>query len=107
MLLTKFCEKIFIDLNMEQKESTKIFVDNEAAIAISHNIVFHGKIKHFNIKLFFVREVQRDGVVVLVYCKIENQVVNLFTKPLLVSKFEFLRKKLGLYRIRLLSQSSD
>ncbi|XP_040865553.1 secreted RxLR effector protein 161-like [Glycine max] len=35
--------KILMDLNLEQKESTKIFVDNQAAIAISHNPVFHGK----------------------------------------------------------------
>ena len=85
-----------IDLNIEQKESTQIFVDNEAAIVISHNPIFHGKTKHFNIKLFFVNKVQRDGVVVLVYCKIENQVADLLIKPLPASKFEFLRKKLGL-----------
>jgi len=35
-------EKILIDLNIEQKESTNVFVDNQAAIAISHN-PFHGK----------------------------------------------------------------
>ena len=84
-------KKILIDLNMEQNESTQIFVDNKAAIDISHNPVFHGKTEHFNIKLFFVREVQRDGVVVLVYCKIENQVADLLIKPLPASKFEFLR----------------
>jgi len=80
-----------IDLKIEQKESTKVFVDNQAAIAIFHNPVFHGKTKHFNIKLFFVREVQKDGVVDLIYCKTENQIADLFTKPLLVSKFEFRR----------------
>jgi hypothetical protein len=87
--------KILIDLNLEQKESTEILVDNQAAIAISHNPVFHGKTKHFNIKLFFLREVQKDGAIVLVYCKTEDQAVDIFTKPLPVSKFEFLRTKLG------------
>jgi len=81
---------------MEQNDSPNMFVDNKASIAISHNPVFHGKTKHFNIKLFFVREVQKSGVVSLVYCKTENQVADLFTKPLPVSKFEFLRQKLGL-----------
>ena len=85
-----------IDFNMEQNDSPNMFVDNKASIAISHNPVFHGKTKHFNIKLFFVREVQKSGVVSLVYCKTENQVADLFTKPLPVSKFEFLRQKLGL-----------
>jgi len=45
--------------------------------------------------LFFLREIQKDGVVVLVYCKTKNQVTNLFTKPLPASKFEFLRQKIG------------
>ncbi|KAL4376745.1 hypothetical protein GQ457_02G023970 [Hibiscus cannabinus] len=46
---------LLCDLNLEQEESTKIFFDNQAAIAISHNPVFHGKTKHFNIKLFFLK----------------------------------------------------
>ena len=36
-------KKILIDLNMEQKESTKIFVDNQTTIATSHNHVFQEK----------------------------------------------------------------
>ena len=88
-------KKILINLNMEQKDSTTIFADNQAAIAISHNLVFHGKTKHFNIKLFFLREVQKDGSVVLVYYKTEDQVADLFTKPLPTSKFEYLRQKIG------------
>ena len=48
--------EILNDLNREQKESMKILIDNQVAIAISHNPVFHEKTKHFNIKLFFLRE---------------------------------------------------
>ena len=83
---------------MEQKESTKILIDNQAAIAISHNLVFHGKTKHFNIKLFILREVQKDGDVILPYYKTEYQVADVFTKPLQVSKFEFLKTKLSVCR---------
>ena len=82
-------------LNMEQKESTKILIDNQAAIVISHNLMFHGKTKHFNIKLFFLRKVQKDGDVILLYCKTKDQVADVFTKPLQVNKFEILRTKLG------------
>jgi len=48
--------KLLADLHMEQKEPTEIFVDNQAAIAISKDFVFHGKTKHFNIKLYHLRE---------------------------------------------------
>jgi len=87
--------KILIDLNLELKESTEILVDNQVVIFISHNPVFHGKTKHFNIKLFFLKEVQKDGAIVLVYYKTEDQAADIFTKPLPISKFEFLRAKLG------------
>ena len=82
---------------MEQNKGIELFLDNQAAIAISHNPIFHGKTKHFNIKLFFLREVQKDGDITLVYCKMEEQLANIFTKPLSVSKFELIRDKLGVY----------
>ena len=88
---TLWLKKIMCDLHMEEKSSTKIFVDNQAAIAISNNPVFHGKTKHFNIKLYFLREVQEKGEVVVIYYKSEDQLVNLFIKPLSTSKFNFLR----------------
>jgi hypothetical protein len=89
-------KKILSDLSMEEREPTEISVDNQAAIAISHNPVFHGKTKHFNIKLYFLREVQKNGDIKLIYCKSEDQLADLFIKPLPVSRFEYLRKMLGI-----------
>jgi hypothetical protein len=88
-------QKILRDLHMEEEKPTEISVNNQAAIAISHNPVFHGKTKHFNIKLYFLREVQKNGDVKLIYCKSVDQLSDLFTKPLPVSRFEFLRTRLG------------
>jgi hypothetical protein len=81
---------------MEEKEIIEISVDNQAAITLSHNPVFHGKTKHFNIKLYFLREVQKNGDVILIYYKSKDQLDNLFTKPLPISRFEFLRQKIGI-----------
>ena len=49
--------KLMTDLKMVQDDATKIFVDNQVAIAISKNPVFHGRTKHFKIKYYFAREV--------------------------------------------------
>jgi hypothetical protein len=87
--------KILVDLQMAQAEPTKVLVDNQAAIAISNNSVFHGKTKHFNIKLYFLREVQKEGEVLLQYCKTEDQLADIFTKTLSKGRFENLREKLG------------
>lgn len=88
--------KILFDLHLEQASSTAVMVDNQAAIAISNNPVFHGKTKHFNIKLFFLREVKKDGVIELKHCKTDDQLADIFTKALPRSRFEFLREKLGI-----------
>ncbi|TXG48915.1 hypothetical protein EZV62_024790 [Acer yangbiense] len=53
--------KLITDLHMEQKESTQILVDNQTATSIAISPVFHGKTKHFKLKLYFLREVQREG----------------------------------------------
>ena len=60
------------NLLLEQDITTKVMVDNQATIAISKNPVFHGKTKHFSIKLFFLRDVQREGAVFLKYYKTED-----------------------------------
>jgi hypothetical protein len=91
-------KKVLCDLDIQQNDKTEIFVDSQAAIAISKDPVCHGKTKHFNIKLYFLREVQQSGEVSLVYCRSEEQLADLFTKPLPVSKFEFLRQKIGVCR---------
>ena len=88
--------KILTDLHLEQRETTEVMVDNQATIAISKNPVFHGKTKHFSIKLFFLIDVQKDGDVCLKYCKTEDQLSNIFTKALLKGRLELLREKLGI-----------
>ena len=88
------------NLHMEQKESTQILVDNQAAISIANNPVFHGKTKHFKLKLYFLREVQREEEIQLIYCKIENQNADILTKALPKARYEFLRQRLGVCNSR-------
>ena len=82
--------KMLTDLHLEQDTTTEVMVDNQAAIAISKNPIFHGKRKHFSIKLFFLRDVQKDDAVCLKYCKTEDQLSDIFTKALRRSRFELL-----------------
>lgn len=73
-LVAKRYSQVFgADLYIEQKKSTEIFVDNQAAISIANNPVSHGKTKHFKIKLYFLREVQQNGDIALVHCKTDFQ----------------------------------
>jgi hypothetical protein len=88
--------KILVDLHMNQLEPTKIYVDNQAAISIANNPVFHGRTKHFKIKLYFLREAQKEEEVTLLYCKTNDQIADILTKALPKTSFEDLRRKLGI-----------
>ncbi|TYH20952.1 hypothetical protein ES288_A04G003700v1 [Gossypium darwinii] len=84
--------KLLYDLNEEQLEPTEIKVGNQSAVAIAKNPIFHGKTKHFKIKFHFVREAEQTGEVSLVHCSSQEQLADILTKPLGISRFEALRE---------------
>ena len=86
-------------LQHEQKEPTKIFCDNMSAIALSKNPVFHGRSKHIDIKFHYIRNLVKDREIALMFCKSEDQVADIFTKPLKVEAFLKLKKMMGMMKL--------
>lgn len=96
------CQCIWIrgildQLGTEEQEatSTLILCDNSSTIQLSKNPVFHGKSKHIAVRFHFLRDLVRDEVVKLSYCKSEDQIADIMTKPLKLDRFEKLRGMLG------------
>ncbi|KAG8481885.1 hypothetical protein CXB51_026674 [Gossypium anomalum] len=87
--------KLLCDLNEDHAEATKIRVDNQLAVAIAKNLVFHGKTKHFKIKYHFVREAEQSKEVRLVHYSSENQFADILTKSLGATRFNTLRRNIG------------
>ena len=69
--------------------------DNISTVLILKNPMFHGRTKHIKIKYHFIREVQQSNEVLLVHCSSENQLADIFTKPLSMERFEALKQKIG------------
>ncbi|KAG8488543.1 hypothetical protein CXB51_016302 [Gossypium anomalum] len=93
--------KILADLNLFQEGVTEILCDNKSAIAIAKNPVFHGRTKHFDIKLHVIREMEQACEIKLVHCNSEDQIADILTKGLGVSRFNKLRKLMGVCNMEL------
>ncbi|RVW79953.1 Retrovirus-related Pol polyprotein from transposon RE2 [Vitis vinifera] len=79
----------------QQQGPTVIYCDNLSAIKLSKNLVLHGRSKHIAVRYHFLRDLCKDGVIDLVFCKSEDQIADILTKPLKPAVFMKLRSMLG------------
>jgi hypothetical protein len=75
--------------------ATVIFCDNQGAIALTKNPVFHSRTKHIDIHQHFGREKVQSGEVELTYTPTELQVADGLTKALDKSRFLRFRAAIG------------
>ena len=76
-------------------DTTVILCDNQSCIKMTENPMFHDKSKHIEIWYFYIRDMVQKGAINIQYVSIDEQVVDVFTKPLSRVKFEYFRDKLG------------
>ena len=79
------------DLAQEQQEPTTFFCDNNSAIALSKNHVFHKNTKHIDTRYHFIRELVNNKEIYLEFCRTNVQVADIFTKALAKDIFQYLR----------------
>jgi hypothetical protein len=77
-------------------EPIPLLCDNQGAIRCAHNPELHRKMKHIDIRFRFVKRAQESGVIDARYVNSQDQVADIFTKPLPLPKFQYLREKLGI-----------
>ena len=71
-----------------------IFCDNQGAIRIVHNRAAKGRPKHVDIRLQYMKQTVIQGHIKVGYVKSEDNVADLFTKPLGRIAFHKLKEKL-------------
>ncbi|KAK0577924.1 hypothetical protein LWI29_002417 [Acer saccharum] len=78
--------------------TTEINVDNKSAIALSKNPVFHDQSKHIDTRFHFIKDCISKKEIHMKYVKSEDQIADIFTKPIKVDVFSKLRTLLGICR---------
>ncbi|MCR2848012.1 Ty1/Copia family ribonuclease HI, partial [Heyndrickxia coagulans] len=76
-----------------------IMCDNTSAISISKNLVQHFRTKHIEIHHHFLRDHAEKEDITLEFIRIEDQLEDIFIKPLNESHFVNIRDQLGIISI--------
>ena len=71
-----------------------IFEDNQSTIAIAKSPTMLPRTKHVSLKYHHFRQFMQDGSISIQYVRTDNQIADMFTKPLPPSTFSYLRQKL-------------
>ena len=98
-LASATCEAIWLrelssELGVQDQGPISINVDNDAAMMFPQSVMFHARSKHIDIRYHFVRERVASNEVKLNHCASEDNLADIFTKPLLRPLFEKLRNQI-------------
>ncbi|KAJ0900510.1 putative RNA-directed DNA polymerase [Helianthus annuus] len=96
------CEVVWLknilhELDISVELPVFLHCDNSAALSIAVNPVFHDRTKHFEIDLFFLRDLISKGVIKAIGIQSEKQLADLMTKGLLIGQHNELCSKIGMY----------
>ncbi|KAK2979108.1 hypothetical protein RJ640_022103 [Escallonia rubra] len=88
-------KRLIGDMFCEVDYAVQIKCDNESAIKLASNPIFHARTKHIEVRYHFVREKVLNEEVELLSVRTNDQVADIFRKALVEPKFQRFRDALG------------
>lgn len=77
----KYLNKLYFDLTQINLAPINVLVDNQGAIQLAKNPIYHERSKHIDIRYHFIRNCISNGEIKLTYVESKENKADMFTKP--------------------------
>ncbi|EKD14770.1 retrotransposon protein, putative, unclassified [Drepanopeziza brunnea f. sp. 'multigermtubi' MB_m1] len=91
-----YIKQFLTELGYYMQDKFPLYTDNNGALLLAKNPVFHERTKHIAVKYHYIRDLINKGIIDLVYIRTLNQKADGFTKALDKLKFNEFVKQLQL-----------
>ena len=86
---------MFFEIKLPSVHPPLIWCDNESAVALAQNPVYHSRTKHVELDLHFIRDKVLNHEVVIQHVSSRDQIADLLIKPLSFDTFSRVCSKLN------------
>src|SRR5260370_42269010 len=94
-----FLNHLFNNIRISHSTPITLLIDNQSAIALAENPIFHARSKHIEVRHHWIHEKIEGCSIKLEYVPTVDQTADIFTKALDAEKFRKFQNALGVVRI--------
>ena len=90
-------KQLLHELRFRKDEQMMFVCDNQEALHIASNPIFHERTKRIEVNCHFIREKIVSGCMTTSFVNSSDQLANIFTKSLRYPRIQYICNKLGAY----------
>ncbi|GBE86914.1 hypothetical protein SCP_1001580 [Sparassis crispa] len=87
---------LLTELGYTMSKASTLYMDNQSAISVSKNSEHHGRMKHLDLRFFWLQDTVEAGQIAPVYISTAEMIADILTKPFLAAKIIYCREMMGL-----------
>ncbi|KAH9799567.1 retrovirus-related pol polyprotein from transposon RE2 [Citrus sinensis] len=88
-------KSLLAELQVQLSTTPLMWCDNQSAISLAYNPIYHAKTKHVELDIHFIRDKVASKEIDVCFVPSEDQTTDVLTKALTFNQFHYLRSKLN------------
>lgn len=86
---------LFTELGYKATGPSTLFIDNQAALSVAKNPQHHGRVKHLDLRYYWLRDEVEKGTIIVRHLRTDDMPADILTKSLQRPKLIHMRSLLG------------